>query len=283
MEKVGDVARRVLKDVEKRARNIGESTPSPYKCQECRKPLTPEELDMNLEVGLQGSVFGCTKHLRLVAGRERGKRIAWIGANIGTIMTQRDVPGRYLTCSLENFMPIDRKRGEYLRRSRVYIERNVAGMGRGMFLTGPNGTGKTHLAVGILRELSLTKGCLSWYFIKVPQLLMTIRQAFKDGFPDSEANLIKRFVDYDYLVIDELGVEKTTEWGLQTLYLIVDGRSDELKQTIITSNLTLQDIEDKLDPRLASRIVGMSEVILELECEDWRLTAKKRKAGQPRK
>lgn len=105
---------------------------------------------------------------------------------------------------------------------------------------------------------------------------MTVRRAFKENFPDSEANLIKKFVDYDYLVIDELGVEKTTEWGLQTLYLIVDGGSDNLKQTIITSNLTLQDIDDKLDPRLASRIVGMSGVILELECEDWRLAIKKR-------
>ncbi|MBA7665253.1 DNA replication protein DnaC [subsurface metagenome] len=148
-------------------------------------------------------------------------------------------------------------------------------LGQGLFFTGPNGTGKTHLAVAILRELSL-KGKMHWFFVKTPYLLMRIRQAFKKESSDSEESLIDQFVDYDYLAIDELGVEKITDWSLQTLYLIIDGRNDRLKSTIITSNLDLPEIEKKIDPRIASRIVEMCRVI-KFECDDWRIRMRRKR------
>jgi len=203
--------------------------------------------------------------------QKRKKQLADIAASIDSIMLYRNIPRRYLHCSLANFRIVDGSTGKAHAACQEYIENHQEG--EGLFLHGLNGTGKTHLAVAVMRELCL-KGQLNWYFIKSPRLLMTIREAFKKSLSNSESNLIDRFVDYDYLIIDELGVEKVSDWTLQTLYLIIDGRSDRLRSTIITSNFSLQGIEDEVDPRLASRIAGMSKELLELTCDDWRLKKK---------
>lgn len=145
----------------------------------------------------------------------------------------------------------------------------------GLFLTGKNGSGKTHLAVAAMREVILS-GNTNCKFIKVPNLLFEIRRAIRSDARDAEEAIITRYLDFHLLVLDELGVEKDTEWTLQTLYLIIDGRDSYLMPTIITSNLSLKGIADKLDLRLSSRIIGMCR-LLSLECEDWRKIARKRK------
>jgi len=273
MEKAGKVARQVLEGVGRKRPNIKDSTPSGYRCEECRKELSWKEYQESHQALQKWELPGllCGQHLRPLVEKQKKRFLADIKSGITAVLDRRNIPLRYLNCSFGNFEPLDAKRQKYLRVSREYVKKH--GIGEGLFFTGPNGTGKTHLAVAIMRELSL-RGNLGWYFVKTPYLLMTIRQAFKKEHFDSEQKLISRFINYDYLVIDELGVEKITDWSLQTLYLIIDGRSDQLKSTIITSNLSLLDVREQVDPRLASRIVGMSKNLLEFTCDDWRLRKK---------
>jgi integrase len=56
------------------------------------------------------------------------------------------------------------------------------------------------------------------------------------------------------LYLDDLGTEKPTDWALQTLYLIIDRRYPEMMQTIISSNLNLDELSSRLGDRIASRI-----------------------------
>ena len=201
-------------------------------------------------------------------------RLKEIKGKIEELLESRGVPKRYLDCTLDNFQIIGNYRRRALKIIRGHIEK-LTNTGEGLFLTGTNGAGKTHLAVAIMRELILTDH-LSCRFVKVPELLFDIRDHIGRGL--SEKDIIDKYKDYDYLFLDELGVEKVSEWVLQDLYLILDGRSGALKTTIITSNLGLEEIEEHIGPRFVSRIVEMCKSVL-MEFEDWRKLTRAKKVN----
>ena len=145
--------------------------------------------------------------------------------------------------------------------------------------------GKTYVAVALMREKisgdneaifthpdGVTKVYVPAYprMISVPDLLLEIRECFSGRTGDSESSLIEKYAGKKCLILDDLGVEKTTEWSLQTLYTIIDRRYREEKQTLITSNLTLNEIAEKVGDRIASRIAGMCKVV-EIKGRDRRL------------
>lgn len=124
------------------------------------------------------------------------------------------------------------------------------------FLYGPRGVGKTHLAVSFLKHrLSLGHRIA---FRNVPRLLMDLRQQSQLG---NDAAVIDTLLSYGGLALDDLGVEKPSEWVLQILYLIVDGWDlKDKKGLVVTSNYSLDEISARLNDRIASRVAGMCKV-----------------------
>jgi DNA replication protein DnaC len=137
----------------------------------------------------------------------------------------------------------------------------------GLFLHGPPGTGKTHLAVALLKQVKRTRGDR---FTTVASLLLELRNSFREGAEKSEMEIIDSFSGASLIVLDDLGAEKTSEFALQSLYIIIDKRYSEMRSTIITSNLTVDEIAEKVGDRIASRIAGMCRVI-ELKGRDRRI------------
>ncbi len=135
------------------------------------------------------------------------------------------------------------------------------------FITGAVGSGKTTLACKLLldiaeREYLLNKPVLGiTAFWSVPTLLQDIRACYNSDDRGQEISLIDSLIKTPWIVLDDLGAEKTTEWVLQTLYLVINSRYDAERGTIITSNLSLDELAEKLGDRIASRIAGMSEII----------------------
>ena len=160
------------------------------------------------------------------------------------------VPKKYIGCSLESFQGNNKLLAECKKWN-----------GGGLVLAGNTGTGKTHLAVALLREL-IKADKLKGHgdFITVPDLLLEIRSSFKDKSDTTEEMIINHFSKVPVLILDDLGSEKTTEFAVTTLYIIIDRRDRELLTTIITTNLSLKEIEEKLDARIASRLSGMKTI-----------------------
>ena len=138
-----------------------------------------------------------------------------------------------------------------------------------LFITGGVGTGKTYKAVAMLKAYVMSQNCTEFkepfiskaLFITVPELLILLRTSFDQKSKESEATLFDRFCNVDFLVMDDIGVEKASDWVLQSLYVIINKRYSEQRQTIFTSNFNLSELKHVIGARLASRIAGMCRVL----------------------
>jgi DNA replication protein DnaC len=178
-----------------------------------------------------------------------------------------DLPARYKGCTLDNFAGNEKL---------ISAIRDSLGKRESVYITGKTGCGKTHLAAAIVKEIPTeTKyfwnGCghiPGTVFITAPELLLKARSAFSDSAKMSEEAIIDYYSGCDLLCLDDLGAEKTTEYAITTLYLIIDRRIREERQTIITTNLSLDGIESTLGARVASRLAEMK--IIKINMPDYR-------------
>ena len=151
--------------------------------------------------------------------------------------------------------------------------------GSGVFLYGEKGTGKTKLAAIIANERARAGKAV--LFASVPDLMADIRSSFKDGTTSEAVQAVK---NTPFLVLDDLGAEKMTEWVGEQLFCIVNHRYNERLQTVVTSNYSPTEIiahmatvdrrgnviDDIQGQRIMSRIYGMCERV-EIKGADWRM------------
>lgn len=149
------------------------------------------------------------------------------------------------------------------------ILRAMSTGGKGLYLYGDCGTGKTHIAYAIW-EKSRKLGRLAKIY-NSPEMFDVIRDFYGKKGVDYRDNELKMLIDFEgILIIDDVGAEKPTEWVAETFYKIVNVRYEKQLPTIFTSNLSLDGLAEQIGDRIASRIAEMCEVI-KLKGNDRRL------------
>ncbi|AKI28583.1 DnaC-like helicase loader [Streptococcus phage APCM01] len=111
-------------------------------------------------------------------------------------------------------------------------------------LIGDVGVGKSHLAYSMIKELTKDSDKTA-AFVNVVDLLAKLKADFQ-----SESDYVYRLNDLDYLILDDLGTEKISEWSAGIIYSILNARD----KTIITTNLEPKFLAQKYGKRLYSRI-----------------------------
>jgi DNA replication protein DnaC len=133
-----------------------------------------------------------------------------------------------------------------------------------LYIYGKCGSGKTHVAVSIIRELYLLDTWRKMLFISVPELLLRIRDSFHENSKQSELEIVRECTNPDILVLDDMGAEKISEFSVATLYLIINGRLMDERPTIVTSNLSRKQFEEQIDHRIASRFAEYKAIHLDM-------------------
>lgn len=119
----------------------------------------------------------------------------------------------------------------------------------GMFIIGPCGTGKTHLAAAVANKL-MADG-VPVLFVTMIDLLAKIKATFAaDRVPTTanEADLMRLYKTVDLLILDDMGKELPTPWALAKMYEIINARYEAYKPIIVTSNYTADELVKRLTP-----------------------------------
>jgi DNA replication protein DnaC len=124
-----------------------------------------------------------------------------------------------------------------LRQVRAFVRSIDSNLeqGRGLWFDGPVGTGKTSLAILVAKA---AKGSGRSYAVyPVPRLLAEIKRTYDRDSSDSYLSFFRRLCSVDVLVLDDLGVERQTEWVLEQLYSIVNERWQDRRSIVVTTNI----------------------------------------------
>jgi len=187
------------------------------------------------------------------------------------------IPKRYRNKTLDNF---DRSRQPIaFHKAKHYIENweKTWEEGRCLFFVGNPGTGKSHLAFAILNEL-LKKG-IPGMCITVPDLMDELRPR-DDGQERERMEVLKTI---DFLVMDDLGAEKNSDFTTERIYIILNARYSEMRPTVITSNDYLEDLEKRPGwKRIVDRVKEMADPV-RVEGESYREEARREKTARAKK
>lgn len=129
--------------------------------------------------------------------------------------------------------------------------------GRSLLFQGGTGLGKTYLSACIAREIS-DKGFSVCYDTASSALNAFERQKFSKDAEEAEAasSKVNRILDCDLLILDDLGTEMITSISISALYTIINTRLISRKSTVISTNLSNEELAAKYSPQICSRMEG---------------------------
>jgi DNA replication protein DnaC len=169
------------------------------------------------------------------------------------------IPKKYRDLSFER-PPITEIRAEVVAPVRRFANKIDSSLddGKGLWLFGPVGTGKTSLAM-LVAGAALNAG-RSVAIYSLPRLLAEIRTTFEDSNNSSYADFLDRLAAVDLLHIDDVGAEKTSAWVLEQLYAIINRRYEDERSVVITTNLMPDELTEQIGARTVSRLEEMCEM-----------------------
>lgn len=152
-----------------------------------------------------------------------------------------------------------------LQAGREFVNNyRINSYGLGLLLTGPVGSGKTFLAASIANELIESGNQV--LFLVVPDLLDELKATYNKRTDLTELDLLDTARTIPILILDDLGAHNYTDWVKNRIYSIINFRMNEQLPTVITTNLTLEEMDEYLGDRTTSRLLQMSRVF-RLTCD----------------
>ena len=148
----------------------------------------------------------------------------------------------------------DNGRNPLISKAKTYADKwsDMMSKNIGLLLWGEVGTGKTFFAACIAN--ALVENCVS---VKMTNFSTILNDLF---YENDKNQYIDRLNNHNLLIIDDLGIERDTEYALEQVYNIIDARYKSNKPLIVTTNLTITEIKNPVDTahkRIYDRVLEM--------------------------
>jgi DNA replication protein DnaC len=245
---------------------VGEALSS-TPCKRCKRQAEPKFIPI---IGWKEQEY-CTECLKIIlAEKEKETQRKLKEEKISRLIKESGIRGIMHNMTFGSFEP--GYRGVAYNIAKKYAEEFQPDTKHGIVFYGHAGSGKTHLAIAIARYIIEEKQ-IPVKFMRIVDLLLEIRKTFDENETwkaENESELLRKYALVPLLVLDDIGSEKITDWVRQVLYHVIDERWIEARPIIVTSNLTLEELEARLGERIASRIAGIARLI-EMKDHDYRI------------
>lgn len=211
------------------------------------------------------------------AAEEEERRRKAMREKVNKLLGQSGIKRRFQLRTFPNFVRDTRGRQQAYNAAKEYADNFARHQerGDGLYIEGTNGTGKTHLAAAIALQL-ISEG-IPVICKTSSDLLSDIKKSFDSGGA-SEHEILEVYKRVDLLIIDDLGKEQCTEWGMATLYSIINDRYEDMRPTIVTTNYNADSLAKALTPKggddgkiaaIVSRLRETNAVVT-MAWADWR-------------
>lgn len=214
-------------------------------------------------VCLEDTGYGKTEFV-VRADTCRNRRTLLAQRRVEQLLSSSRIPAALEPCTLQNF-----RARENSTRIALSLARYTVESGEGLVLCGPPGTGKSHLAVSIVRAVVASKH-KSAIFLPVVNMLDEIKESMTSG---ANSTMLQALHEVDCLALDDLGMQKDTPWVGERLYEIINHRYNYQKQLIVTTNArNLVDLGSMIGTsgrQIASRLKEMAS-IHHIDADDYR-------------
>lgn len=148
------------------------------------------------------------------------------------------IPARFAGCTFGNFHAETDEQRRALQAAQLFAERFQVVLERGgsLTLTGPTGTGKTHLAAAALRHVT-SHGATGLYRL-ADAAVRYLKSAYNPGNGYTEDQALSHLRMPDLLVLDEVGNQHDSADEKRVLFAILNARYANMRPTLLVSNLT---------------------------------------------
>ena len=204
------------------------------------------ECDKCGDTGFVGNkMCACMKEALTLAGIEN--------SGFASLIKEQSFENFSLDYYKNNLKSYDRmcKNLEFLKE---YVAEFSPKTSKSILMMGGTGLGKTHLSSAVARGV-IEKGC-DVYYTGAIDLISTFEVERFKSYSNEPNPLIERYFESDLLIIDDLGTEIINQFSVSTVYNLINDRLSRKKPTIISTNLSGDEIKQKYTDRITSRLLG---------------------------
>ena len=166
---------------------------------------------------------------------------------------------------------------EHMKRNVAKAKKFAESFGKpygNLLLMGKTGVGKTHISTAVAK--TVIESGYNVIYDSAQNIVSDFEQdRFKSGYGQYDPKA-EKYMECDLLIIDDLGTEFVNQFTISCLYNLINTRQNRALPTVVSTNLTTEELISKYEGRISSRLLGAGVTVLMFDGDDYRIYSQRR-------